>query len=249
MQSVVNTISADYSDVIKEKMIYEHVVQTITYDHNAAANIDNYRLTLPHGFDIYGAAVEGKAVCEGYAKLFQYLCYAVGINSTQVIGVAGGGNHMWSAALIDGEWYQVDATWDDTGKLMSYSYFNITNSKLSVDHQIDSSVLAVPSCTSTENSYINAFAIYVSDLSNAPANYEEAFATAMLLGEDRIYIYIEDYQADRTGSINARIYLSYLENWFYNKKSFVWSYLNEKGIALSASINKSNEFIVISMNC
>lgn len=248
VQSFVNTISADCSEVIKEKLIYEHVVQTVSYDDIAAANIDNYELTVPHAFDIYGAAVEGKAICEGYAKLFQYLCYTVGINSTQVIGVAGGNHHMWSAALIEGEWYQADATWDDSEKLMSYSYFNITESKLSADHQIDSSVLAVPDCTATENSYINAFAVYVADLSGAPANYEEAFETAKLLGEDKIYIYFEGYQPDRTGAINVRRYLGYLETWFYSENSFVWAYLNEKGIVLSALIDKSNEFIVISMN-
>lgn len=58
-------------------------------------------------------------VCEGYAKAFQYLCDASGINSTIVTGSmsagTGAGDHMWNLVTISGENYLVDVTNCDTG--------------------------------------------------------------------------------------------------------------------------------------
>lgn len=67
-----------------------------------------------------------KAVCEGYAALFNALCKQAGIRSEVVIGTASNNiekikrlkerknfftNHTWNKVLIDGTWYYADATW------------------------------------------------------------------------------------------------------------------------------------------
>lgn len=67
-----------------------------------------------------------KAVCEGYAALFNALCKIAGIQSEVVIGTASNNiekikrlkerksfstNHTWNKVLIDGNWYYADATW------------------------------------------------------------------------------------------------------------------------------------------
>jgi transglutaminase/protease-like cytokinesis protein 3 len=67
-----------------------------------------------------------KAVCEGYAALFNALCKIGGISSEVVIGTASNNierikrlkerknfstNHTWNRVQIDGSWYYVDATW------------------------------------------------------------------------------------------------------------------------------------------
>ena len=114
IEEITNTIPVDATDIEKERLIHDYIVNTITYDVSIASRVFEYGDTLPHAFDIYGAAIEGKAVCEGYAKLFQYLCYCTGINSTQILGTSEGSNHMWNAVKLDDEWYQIDVTWDDT---------------------------------------------------------------------------------------------------------------------------------------
>ena len=83
--------------------------------------------------------MEGKGVCAGYAFALQYLLMRAGIQSYYVVGYAGE-NHAWNLAKIDGEWYYVDATWDDpvyNGSDDPYSpyhsYFNITTAMLQED--------------------------------------------------------------------------------------------------------------------
>ena len=67
-----------------------------------------------------------KAVCEGYAALFNALCKLAGVQSEVVIGTASNNiekikrlkerknfftNHTWNKVMIDGMWYYADATW------------------------------------------------------------------------------------------------------------------------------------------
>jgi hypothetical protein len=63
----------------------------------------------------------GRAVCEGYARLFASLCSYAGIHSELVRGYAKTNmghtgklfrtNHTWNAVRIDSSWYLLDATW------------------------------------------------------------------------------------------------------------------------------------------
>lgn len=62
-----------------------------------------------------------RAVCEGYAKAFKYLCDLAGIDCEIVTGLGKGdgvpggqGNHMWNYVRLDGNWYLVDTTWNCT---------------------------------------------------------------------------------------------------------------------------------------
>ena len=68
-------------------------------------------------------------VCEGYAKSMKIFCYYMGINCACVSGTARGtssgtpGAHMWNyVQMDDGNWYLVDATWDDVGTPPSSRY-------------------------------------------------------------------------------------------------------------------------------
>ena len=247
VEEVIAKIPSETSEVIKEKYIHDYIVETVRYDYNAAENINNYTSTMPHAFDLYGAAIEGLAVCEGYSKLFQYLCYSVGINSTQVIGTSNGGNHMWNAVLIDKEWYQIDVTWNDTETIIGYSYFNLNKEKISKDHTIDDSTISVPQCVSTENSFISVFAVCITDLTQAPTNYETAIANIKEAGDKMLYVYIEGYELDRMGMINTQRYAGYIQQYMLRTTSDFSAYLSTQGISLSNSINRSNEFIVLKL--
>ena len=187
---------------------------------------------------------EGKAVCEGYSKLFQYLCYSVGINATQVVGTSNG-NHMWNTACIDGKWYQVDVTWSDGANIISYSYFNLTNGKISKTHLIDDSVVAVPLCNSTENSYVNVFAVYVPNLREPPSNCENAIKNMKLLNEEFIYIYFEGLGVENIANMNSSKYTNYIQQNLMNDSSYFISLLLEKGLYLEPKIYMCNEFYAL----
>ncbi len=154
-REIVSHIDSNASDYEKELQIHDYLADNLKYDKDAEKNPTKDG-TLKSAFDIYGALIDHKAICEGYAKSFQYLCYLVGINANQVIGKS----HMWNVVKIGGDWYQVDLTWDDpvvnggTIDMVTHDYFNLTTAEMSKDHTIDSgSYIKVPSCTATKYKY------------------------------------------------------------------------------------------------
>ena len=86
------------------------------------------------GNTAYGALINGKAQCEGYARAFQLLCKNAGIECDLVCGSAYGQGHVWNA-LKDGDNYNfVDVTWNDKSDYRSYIYFKISKSQMEYDH-------------------------------------------------------------------------------------------------------------------
>lgn len=126
------------SDYQKIKMIHDYLIDSIEYENN---------LTKKDVYDIYGALVKKRCVCEGYAKAFQYLMNEIGIENTIVIGSGINSrneteSHAWNYVKLDGRWYAVDVTWDDPiitggGKLTNkskYEYFLKGSKKMNENH-------------------------------------------------------------------------------------------------------------------
>lgn len=112
----------------KVKQIHDEIVKTVRYDTDATEEDAN----VPNAHNIYGPLMEGKCVCEGYAKLFKYLCDKLDINTILVIGDGDNGKgvegHMWNYIVMDdGKWYCMDVTWDDpvgkTDDSIEYDFF------------------------------------------------------------------------------------------------------------------------------
>ncbi len=96
---------------------HDHLCNTIVYIDSA------------HAHNIYGALVEGEAVCEGYAKTFKLFCDLYDIPCMLITGKAvtstGYDPHAWNAVRMeDGNWYAIDVTWDDQTKTY-YDFFLI----------------------------------------------------------------------------------------------------------------------------
>ncbi len=120
------------------KYIHDYLVDHISYDQSSGINSGN----------LYGALIEGKAVCEGYSKALQYILNLVHIPNIIVYG-SGTNNlgesefHSWNYVQMEnGLWYAVDATWDDpiivgNGKLtdeMKSRYFMKGSNNLFKNH-------------------------------------------------------------------------------------------------------------------
>lgn len=156
VKAIVGKINPAADDYTKEKQIHDYLVDTMKYD-SAAANEPMVGNNLKNAFNVYGALIEKKGVCEGYSKAFQYLCYEVGINANQVIGVG----HMWNVVKIGGDWYQIDVTWDDpivnggTVDWKTYDFFNKTTREMEASGHTPApdSTLKVPNCTATKYKY------------------------------------------------------------------------------------------------
>lgn len=84
----------------------------------------------------YGTLVEGSSVCEGYARAAQLLFSLSSVESYYVVGDTSEGGHAWNIVKVDGNYYQLDATWNDTDYAPN-SYFLVTDDFMSLSRTWD----------------------------------------------------------------------------------------------------------------
>lgn len=147
---VNNKKSNTYENI---KLVHDYIVESIEYEQTTSqSNI----------YDLYGALVNKKSVCEGYAKAFKYLMDNLDIPCTIVIGKATNSegnteNHAWNYVQIDDNWYAVDCTWDDpiivgSGNISNsakYRYFLKGENEINQTH--------IPNGQFTENGKVFTF--------------------------------------------------------------------------------------------
>ena len=77
-----------------------------------------------------------QGTCESYQRIYSKLLDAAGIANGRITG----NGHTWNAVKIDGEWCQMDLTWDDTsdnwyGDLdQRHLYFGLTDELMAIAH-------------------------------------------------------------------------------------------------------------------
>ena len=123
-REIMENITPDMDDYDKLKYFHDCLVLNCENDTES-----------PYSDTIYGALVQKKALCEGYAKAFSYLCNLAGIENTIVTGETTV-HHMWNMVKLGGNWYHVDVTWDNPDDALHkeypdvilYQYFMVTDS-------------------------------------------------------------------------------------------------------------------------
>lgn len=114
-------ITSDMSEKAMVEAIHNYIVSNVAYD---------YSLTRRSA---YTALSEGLTVCQGYALLLDKMLHKVGIQSEIVTGDIPSGLHAWNLVNVDGKWYHIDSTNNDTNSskvfymvtdqvLMSYNF-------------------------------------------------------------------------------------------------------------------------------
>jgi len=84
----------------------------------------------------YGALIEQSAVCEGYARAAQLIFELCDVPSYYVVGDTPGGGHAWNLVQIDGNWYQLDTTWNDADANPNM-YFLVTDDYMALSRTWD----------------------------------------------------------------------------------------------------------------
>jgi len=105
-------------DEAKNKLVNEIRGLNITTPYSILRYLHDYFITnivytlddsRKHIRTLYGALVENKCVCEGYAEAFQYIAKQFDINCI----VARSSSHEWNFVELNNKWYVVDLTYDD----------------------------------------------------------------------------------------------------------------------------------------
>lgn len=144
------------------RYVYEYLIENTDYDMSANDNQN-----------ICSVFLDGRSVCNGYAKAAQYLLGKLGISSTLVTGFVNTKNssevrHAWNLVRCNNAYYYFDVTWGDASyqtvsgesadasKLpdVNYDYLNVTTDEIERTHRISDEIY-MPVCSSlTDNFYV-----------------------------------------------------------------------------------------------
>ncbi len=130
-----NYISSDMSELGIALTIHNFIINRMDYSYEADGVTPEDDIWA---HNIVGCSLYNYGVCESYAKTYLYLCLLNGLDCVISVGDAGG-RHAWNIVEIDGEWYFVDCTWDDTAtSYISFYYFGSSEEKMLQTHTPDS---------------------------------------------------------------------------------------------------------------
>lgn len=202
-------IEQGWSDYDKVLYFHDSIILGCTYDD-----------TADEPYSAYGCLVDGRAVCEGYAKAMQILCTKAGIKCIPVAGKAYDGGtvqpHLWNKVMIDGEWTNMDLTWDDpvtdAGEdYIRYDYFGITDAECAKDHTADDNkFLSYPEAFSSGANYYRRNGLYAQEGDDISQMMCSSVTEAMTDGrglarlkcaDKEVYSNAEDTLFDENGGI------------------------------------------------
>lgn len=176
-EKILSKIKGSMSLIERQIFIHNTLVNNIKYD-------TTFKAENTH--NMYGALVNGKAVCEGYAYAFQYLAREAGIQCIAVKGdlngLGGWEAHAWNMVELDGEYYHIDVTSDDpivdggADDILEFTYFNLTDSEIKKDHKITDNSHSIPAANSTKYNFFRYYGLKFNELS--VNNFAKAFAFA-----------------------------------------------------------------------
>lgn len=72
--------------------------------------VDHY--SYGGGYSALSILRDGQGVCQAYTGLYTALCRELGLECGAVVSDTM--HHTWNTVRVNGEWYHVDVTWDDT---------------------------------------------------------------------------------------------------------------------------------------
>ena len=118
-----NTDGSEYAMAL---YLHDWLLDRLEYDHSLQYSSAESALT------------RGLGTCQAYESAYSKLLTAAGIENEETRSTGDG--HTWNAMKIDGQWCQVDCTWDDTSKNyygdldQRHLYFGLSDELMLIAH-------------------------------------------------------------------------------------------------------------------
>ena len=204
-----SNISDEMTDYKKELSVHDYIIYNCEYHLSTKYKEDEH--------NAYGALVDRKAVCDGYARAADLLLKICGIETKIVYGMCSEDlavfgsedyeeNHAWNLVKIDGKWYHIDITWDDgdhtmtMDEFMKHQYFNVTDEFIGKSHEWERTKFE--KCFSDDANYTimrgllftdnESFENYVrEELANGNRDTIECVISNVYIGEDTLCFIFE----------------------------------------------------------
>ena len=179
IDEILDNVDMNADEFHRERQVHDALLRQCSYAEGVSSVNDNWEC-----FTAYGAIVGGSAVCEGYSKALQILLMKLNIPCYVIRGDADGVKHMWNLVKVDGGWYHLDSTWNDTAVNINYEYFNLSTGFISENHIIAPLVTAadesgenlanpnffIPECNSMDQNFYTVEGYTINDFSNKTDN-------------------------------------------------------------------------------
>lgn len=206
VQDILQRLPENLSELDREIFLFREIAERCTYDTAAAEDASLWK-----AYTVYGLLVDGKAVCEGYARAMQLLLSYADMECRLISGEAGGTVHMWNLVRVDGNWYHLDPTWNDESDVLRYDYFNVTDAVIRQDHtpSVDITTLPqdelaaylntgqaaynmpMPACVSEQANYLRQRGVLVNGFTKASeTRVVNALVEAASQNAPAVYLYI-----------------------------------------------------------
>lgn len=154
------------AECFQQVPLNEDEYSTVRYLYEWLIDHTEYDRTAENNQNICSVFLQGRSVCQGYAKAMQYMLQKAGIQCVLVTGFTNGERHGWDLVRVNGEYYYLDPTWGDASYAsggtesaldgfvppINYDYFLVTTDEITRTHSIEK-VVELPLCTAVDDNY------------------------------------------------------------------------------------------------
>lgn len=154
---------ADGDEYNTARFLYEWLIAHTDYDKTAENNQN-----------ISSVFLQGKSVCQGYAKAMQYMLQKANMQCLLVTGFTNSERHAWDLVKVNNAYYYLDPTWGDASYACSssegggngygfpsinYDYFLVTTDEITRTHSFEK-VVPLPECAAISDNYFVREGLY-----------------------------------------------------------------------------------------
>ena len=131
------------SDYSKALWLHDWLLEQLDYDNSLKWSSAESALTRSSG------------TCQAYERAYAKLLSVAGIENAETRDTYDG--HTWNAMKLDGKWYQVDCTWDDSSENYynfnrTHLYFALSDELMAIAHQGHNNIYTVEGYATPSNS-------------------------------------------------------------------------------------------------
>ena len=113
--------------------VHDYLASSVVYDHDCLSDTNYKGIRFSAAHTVVGPLLNGKAVCEGFARAYNLILSSCGVKTVCVWGNIRDDDelHAWNIVRMGREWYHVDVTWDIAQNgIVSHLYFGLSDTEI-----------------------------------------------------------------------------------------------------------------------
>lgn len=235
-------IEQKLEDCFRQVPLNEDEYNTVKFLYEWLINNTEYDKTVENNQNICSVFLQGRSVCQGYAKAMQYMLQKAGIQCLLVTGFTNGERHGWNLVRVNDAYYYLDPTWGDASYAsgetenltegffpsINYDYFLVTTDEITRTHSLEK-VVELPQCTDMYDNYFVREGLYFE-------SYDEE-QLALIFGSDTAKA--AGYVTLKCGSSES--YEQMVQNLIESQKIF--DYISNQGSSIAYTSNEKQRTI------